>query len=111
MAVDYLFDPQTLAAATAADDTTRVDQLSVDDGSCKYRLRPLCLADYGRGTQRVFSGRTRSSFKHNYFFFYRRILRPVVSTDCDGKRHSTDVFESVEYLIITFICSVFFYCF
>ncbi|XP_060880664.1 glucosamine 6-phosphate N-acetyltransferase [Metopolophium dirhodum] len=49
MAVDYLFDPRTLAAATAADDTTRADQLSVDDGSCKYRLRPLCLTDFGRG--------------------------------------------------------------
>ncbi|XP_022183094.1 probable glucosamine 6-phosphate N-acetyltransferase [Myzus persicae] len=49
MAVDYLFDPQTLAAATAADDTTRTDQLSVDDGSCKYRLRPLCLTDYDYG--------------------------------------------------------------
>lgn len=64
MAVDYLFDPQTLAAATAADDTTRADQLSVDDGSCKYRLRPLCLTDFGRGTQRELSGRARSSFKH-----------------------------------------------
>ncbi|XP_060847781.1 probable glucosamine 6-phosphate N-acetyltransferase [Rhopalosiphum padi] len=49
MAVDYLFDPRTLAAATAADDATRADQLSVDDAGCKYRLRPLCLTDYGRG--------------------------------------------------------------
>lgn len=50
MTVDYLFDPRTLAAATAADDTsTRANQLSVDDGSCKYRLRPLCFPDYGLG--------------------------------------------------------------
>lgn len=45
----YLFDPLTLAAATAADDATRADQLSVDGVGCKYRLRPLCLTDYARG--------------------------------------------------------------
>ncbi|XP_025192701.1 probable glucosamine 6-phosphate N-acetyltransferase [Melanaphis sacchari] len=49
MAVDYLFDPRTLAAATAADDATGDNRLSVDDVGCKYRLRPLCLTDFGRG--------------------------------------------------------------